>query len=94
MRLDLTVLFEKLVEQHRVHRFVAHGIGFPLVVASDEVRIRLFHVLGHESKLRDALGVKLLLVAEGDWFERVNRFAGFVHRLDILLKTGRGNDSA
>src|SRR5205823_13790990 len=55
-----------------------------------QIGIYLFHVLGYQPKLRDAFGVKLLLVAKGDWFERVNRFARLVHRLDVLLKTGRG----
>ena len=40
------------------------------------------------------LGVKLLLVAEDDRFERENRFASFVHRLDLVLETRRGNDRA
>ena len=32
--LDFTVLFEKLIEQHRVHHFIANGVRFPLVVVS------------------------------------------------------------
>ena len=32
--LDLFVLFEKLVQQHRVHRLVAHGVGLPISIAS------------------------------------------------------------
>ena len=42
--------------------------------------------------MRDALGVELFLIVEGDRFERENRFAGFVHRLDRVLETFRGSD--
>ena len=38
-RFHLAVLFEELVEQHRVHRFVAHGVGFALLVTSHEIGI-------------------------------------------------------
>ncbi len=86
------MLFEELVEQHRVHRFVAHTVRLALVIASDQIGVHLFHLLGNEAELRDTLGVKLLLVAEGDWFERENRFARFVNRLDRLFETLRGND--
>src|SRR5215469_12031154 len=44
--------------QHRVHRLIAHGDNFPLVIASDQIGVDLFHLLGHQPKLRDALGVK------------------------------------
>src|SRR5205823_9679872 len=43
---------------------------------------------------RDTLGVKLMLVAERYRFERQDRFARFVHRLDPVLETLRGNDRA
>ena len=42
------VLFEKLVEQHGIHRFVAHGAHFSIVIASHEIRIYLFYLLGYE----------------------------------------------
>ena len=40
------------------------------------------------------LGVDFLLVTEGDGFKREDRFARFIHRLDLLLKTPRGADGA
>jgi hypothetical protein len=40
-----------------------------LVVARYQIGIDLFHFLGHEAKLWDALGIKLLFVAEGDRLE-------------------------
>ena len=33
--LHLAMLFEELVEQHRIHGFVTHGIDLPLIVASN-----------------------------------------------------------
>jgi hypothetical protein len=44
--------------------------------------------------LRDTIGVDLLLVAEGDRFERENRFAHVVHRFDLVLETLRGGRHA
>jgi hypothetical protein len=75
--LHLAMLFEELVEQHRVHGFVANGVGFSLFIASRQIRVHLFHLLGHEAELRNALEVKLLLVAEGHRPEREDRFTSF-----------------
>ena len=52
------MFFEELVEQHRVHRLVPHGIDLPLVVAADcysdahfSRRVRCLYVLEkHGSK--------------------------------------------
>ena len=44
--------------------------------------------------MRDALGVKLVLVAEGYRLQREDRFARLVHRLDCILETLRGDDCA
>ena len=40
------MLFEELVEQHRVHRVVAHGVDLAVLVAHHQVRIYLGHFLG------------------------------------------------
>src|SRR6266705_800546 len=88
------MLLEELVQQHRVHRFVADRVGLPLAVSSHQVRVDLFHLLGHKAELRDAVRVKLVLVTEGYRFERENRFARLVHRFDCILESLRGNDSA
>ena len=63
LRVNLATCFEELVEQHRVYGFIAHGIRLALLVASHQSGIYLFHVLGHEPELRDAIRVKLVLVA-------------------------------
>src|SRR5947208_2225823 len=89
--LHFAVLFEELVEQHRVHRLVAHGVDLTLLIASHQSGVHLFYLLGHQPKLRDALRVKVVFVAEGHRFERENRFARLVHGLDLVLETLRGN---
>jgi hypothetical protein len=33
------MLFEKLVQQYRIHRFIAHRVDFASLVAHDQVRI-------------------------------------------------------
>ncbi len=53
--LHFAVLFEKLVEQHGVHRFVADGVNLALGIASHQIGVHLFHVLGYETELRVAL---------------------------------------
>ena len=50
------VLFEKLVEQHRVDGLVAHAVGLTLLVANDQIRVDRFYVFSNESKLRYGAG--------------------------------------
>src|SRR5437870_5091446 len=42
--LNFTMLFQEFIEQHRVHRFVAHGIDLPIGVARDQIGVDLFHL--------------------------------------------------
>src|SRR5437899_7676810 len=88
------MLFEKFVKQHRVHCFVAHAVRSSLIVTGHEIRIYLFYFLCHKTELWNALGVKVVLVTERHRFERENRFARLVHRLDLLLVTIGGKDRA
>jgi hypothetical protein len=37
--LHLAMLLQELIEQHRVHRFIADGVGPALLVTSDQVGI-------------------------------------------------------
>src|SRR5437016_284462 len=92
--LHCAALFEELVEQHRIHSFVAHSVNFPLCVAGHQIRIHFFHFFGHEAELRDAVWIKLVLVAEGHRFQRKDRFARLVHRLDLVLETSGGDGRA
>jgi len=88
------VLFEELVEEHRVHLVVTHAVGFSFFVAYHQVTIYLLHFFSYEPALRCAFWVNLLLVAESDGFKREERFARFVHRFDRLLKTLGGSRRA
>ena len=50
--LHFAVFFQELVEQHRVHLVVAHGVGFSLFVAYHQIRNYLFYLFGYEPELR------------------------------------------
>src|SRR5262249_39432196 len=54
----------------------------------------LCHLLRDEAKLRDALGVKIVLVAEGHRFQCENGFTRLVHRFDCVFETRRGSGRA
>ena len=83
------MLFEELVEQHRVHCFVAHRERLALVVRDHKIRIHLCDFLRHQPELRRCFRVKLFLVAESDRFQRKDGFARLVHRLDCLFVANR-----
>src|SRR5947208_1789296 len=84
------MLFEELVEQHRVHGVIAHTVGFSFLIADHQIGIHLFYVFSHEAEPRDAIWVDLFLIMEGDWLQREDGFAGFIHWLDLVLETLRG----
>src|SRR5581483_3765766 len=92
--LHFLVLFEELVEQHRVHLIVAHTVGFPLLVAHHQVRINLFYFFGYKTKLRYACRIDLLFVMEGDRFQRKKCFAGLLHWLNFVFKPSGGGNRA
>ena len=75
------MLFKKLVEQHRVYLIVAHGVDRPF--SSWATRSGLTIYIGWVRLLRAELD-HILLVAEGDWFKRKERYTGFVIGLILL----------
>ena len=81
------VLFDELVEQHRVHCVVAHGVNPSIDVPGHQVRVHLLHVLRDQAKLRRAFGVDLVLVMESHRLQRENSLARAVHRFDLILET-------
>ena len=87
------MLFQELVEQHRVHCFVANSHYLPVLIANDQVRIHLLYFFRYQAELRDTFWIKLFLVAEGDRLQRQDSFARFVHRLDRFLEPGRGGSN-
>ena len=57
--LHFLVLFEKLVEQHDIHRLVADGGDVTLRVMGHQIGIHLRYLLGHEAELRDTRLIEL-----------------------------------
>src|SRR5439155_2232030 len=88
------MLFEELVEQHRVHRFVADRVRLALVVTSHQIGINLFHFLSHKAKLPNPLGIQVMFIMERYRSQREKGFARLVHRLDRVLETLRGDNCA
>ena len=88
------MFFEEFVEQHRVYRVVAHGLHLAFVITSHQLRIHLFYFLGDESKHCGAIKFNLLFITEGDRLKRQNRFARFVHGLNLVLEPSRGDKRA
>jgi hypothetical protein len=82
------MLLEKLVEQHCVHRVVSHSVKFSIIVAHDQVRIYLSHLLRDQSELPRVRVVTLVL--EDNWLKRKNGFAGPIHRFNLFLEPPRG----
>src|SRR5262245_757752 len=85
------MLFEELIEQHRVDLIVANAVGFPFFVHCYQRRIHLCYFFSNQTKLGD-VGL-VVLVVEGHRFKRENRFTGLVHGVNILLEPLRGDAS-
>src|SRR4030095_9177567 len=65
-----------------------------LVFQSHQIGVDFLYLFGHKTELRDALGIELMLVAESNWLERVNRFAGLSHGFDVVFVACRGSERA
>src|ERR1044072_4081745 len=85
--LDLLVLFEELIEQHRVHRVVANAVGLSEFIADDQVWINFRYFFGNQSELWSAIVVAL--VVERHRFERKDGIAVFRHRVNVLFESLR-----
>src|SRR5438552_16349363 len=92
--LDLAVLFEKLIEQHRVHSFVADGVDVALGVMGHQIRIYLCDLLGDEPELRDAGLIQFGLVVESDRTQGEQRVTGRSHFGDVCLEATCGEKDA
>src|SRR6266480_1547547 len=78
------MFFEEFVEQHRVHRVVAHSGDLAILVTHDEIGIPLGDFLRDQTKLRRICGV--VLVMEGDWLQRQDGFARLLQGILIFLE--------
>src|SRR6476646_10322200 len=83
------MFFQKFIEQHRIDRFVTYGLWFSLLVARDQLRADLSHVLCDQTKGERLRRIGVFLVTEGDRFERKESFAAAVHRLNVMLEPAR-----
>ena len=88
--LHLMMLFEELVEQHRVHRFVAHGVNLP------SRRARLDRdspslLPRQSSQTAGCHRVKLLLVAEGTGLSA--RIASLALSIGLMLSLKRAEEA-
>ena len=81
------MLFEKLVEQHRVHLIVAHAVRFSFFIMHDQVGIHLLYFLRDEAKLLSAFGLDIRFVTEGYWPKRQQHLTRVAHGLNNLLET-------
>src|SRR5215469_13223929 len=88
------VLFEELIEQHRIHLVVTHAVRLAFFVAHHQVGIHLFYLLGDESELGYLCRINLLFVTKANRSECKERFASVVHGLDVFLKSSRGRHRA
>ena len=85
------VLFEELVEQHRVDLFVTDSVHFALLCGppgSDSPR-PLPRRSGQMRRL-----VAVACVPEADRLEREERFAGLIHRLNVVFIPARRDVTA
>jgi hypothetical protein len=57
-----------------------------------QIRIHIRHVLGDQTELWHTFFA--ILVTKGHWFKRQDYFAGFSHRLDVLLEPPGGTKRA
>jgi hypothetical protein len=92
--LHLAVLFEKLVEQHRVHHLVAHAFQLAFIVAIHQSGVHFFHLLGDQAKSERLRRIKLLFKTEADRLKQVKRLTRRGKGFDVLLVTLRRNNSS
>jgi hypothetical protein len=86
------MFFEKLIEQHRVHSFVANGVNLSVLVAHHQVGVHLGYFLGDQTKLRRAACIAVVM--KRNRLERENGCAGAVHWFNLILEASRGTRRA
>src|SRR6266403_3903178 len=86
------MLFEELVEQHRVDLLVVDAHGFTIPAMRHETGIHLGDLLGDQTILRR--GFPVAVEFKGYWLEPVQCFTGLVHRLNVMfVPPGRVEDA-
>src|SRR5437867_10334248 len=82
------MLFEELVEHHRVDLLVADGLGFSFFVQQYQVRIHFCYIFSNQAKTGQV--GRVALVAERHWVKQNERFAGVAQGFNVLLEPRRG----
>ena len=82
------MLFEEFVQQHCVHRVVAHRVDLTFVIAHNQVGVHLRYVFGNQPELRHR--VIVTFVDKSDRLQLENTFTQIVHWRDRVLVTARG----
>ena len=83
------MLFEKLIEQHRVDLLVSNRFGLSCWIATHQVRMHFGHFLRDQSKGNRLRSIVLLVVAKADRLKLIDRFAGCVHGLNVMFVSAR-----
>jgi hypothetical protein len=62
--LHLAMFFQELIQQHRVHRFVANCANLSVFITTYQIRVHLFYFLSYQTELWNSVRVDFLLVAK------------------------------
>src|SRR4029077_18167933 len=76
-------------EQHRVDLLVANGFGLSFWIATNQVGMHFGHFLCDQSEGNRLRSIVLLVVAKADRLKLIDRFAGCVHRLNVMFVSAR-----
>ena len=79
------MLFEKLIQRHRVDLLVANGFGQSCWFATCQVRMHFGHFLRDQFKGDRLRSIVLLVVAKADRLKWIDGFAGCVHWLNVMF---------
>jgi hypothetical protein len=78
-------LFQELIKEHRIHGVVAYCHHLSILIPHNQIRIHFLRLLQLLSRIGEYVWIKSLFVVEGNWFEREDRFARFVHRFNRFI---------
>jgi hypothetical protein len=79
------MLLEELIEQHRVDLLISNRLRLTLVIAPHQIGIYFGHFLRDQTKGNRLRLVILLVVAKADRLKLIDRFAGCVQWLNVML---------
>ena len=83
--LHFAMFFKELVEQHGVDLLVPDGLGLAGGIASYQIGRRSSHFFSDQAESKCLGRIKFLVKTEADRFKRVEYFAGFRDRFDVMF---------